>query len=205
VSHIREIIDALEKCSAQIISPKDKLFAPAAQLIREQQAEIVQLRKEATDKGQAIVSLKRELIASRQLFEVDRIGNEWGVVIPPEWDAGKIDKLVEARKATDCRYADPELKLVLMLARFAGLRVPSEIKGMRFSDVEWEADKFYVRSPKTEKHKGGEGRYVPLFQQVRAGLKRPASVKPKCPRAARRAATLSKVYSRVIRRKGGGR
>jgi integrase len=69
-----------------------------------------------------------------------------------------------------CRYADPELKLVLMLARFAGLRVPSEIKGMRFSDVEWEADKIYIRSPKTEHHKGGEGRYVPLFHQVRGPL-----------------------------------
>jgi integrase len=239
-----------------------------------------------------------------------------------------------------CRYADPELKLVLMLARFAGLRVPSELRAMRFSDIEWEHDKIYIRSPKTEHHKGGEGRYIPLFfhlrsalmdaqewsvegqpnvfygsaplssvvlrhrltkmlcrlgitpwprlfQNLRAswetdclrlfpsetpkwaghshlisqrnyhmqtddsfraaaapppaqfaanrssgqgvgesttgsvsageqeayrvpaailpGLKRPASVKPKCPRAARRAATLSKVYSRVIRRKGGGR
>jgi integrase len=69
-----------------------------------------------------------------------------------------------------CRYADPELKLVLMLARFAGLRVPSELLAMRFSDIEWEHDKIYVRSPKTEHHKGGEGRYVPLFHQVRSPL-----------------------------------
>jgi integrase len=69
-----------------------------------------------------------------------------------------------------CRYADPELKLVLMLARFAGLRVPSELRAMRFSDIEWEHDKIYIRSPKTEHHKGGEGRYIPLFHQVRGPL-----------------------------------
>jgi integrase len=69
-----------------------------------------------------------------------------------------------------CRYADPELKLVLMLARFAGLRVPSELRAMRFSDIEWEHDKIYIRSPKTEHHKGGEGRYIPLFHQVRHSL-----------------------------------
>jgi integrase len=70
-------------------------------------------------------------------------------------------------------HADVELAAALMLARFAGLRVPSELVGLRDTDIHWDKDRFWTRSPKTEHHEGGAGRFVPLFpkiQQTMLGL-----------------------------------
>lgn len=59
-----------------------------------------------------------------------------------------------------------EWKLIFALARFGGLRTPSETLLLRWSDINWEAGKMLVRSPKTEAHAGGESRYVPLFPEL---------------------------------------
>jgi integrase len=37
---------------------------------------------------------------------------------------------------------------------------------LRWEDVNWGRHCFYVRSPKTERHKGKEGRWVPLFPEL---------------------------------------
>jgi integrase len=62
---------------------------------------------------------------------------------------------------------DDEWKLIIALARYGGLRTPSEIFSLKWSDVNWERNRFYVRSPKTERHAGKEGRFVPLFPELR--------------------------------------
>ena len=36
--------------------------------------------------------------------------------------------------------------------------------------MNWELDRFYVRSPKTEHHEGKEGRWVPLFPELKSEL-----------------------------------
>ena len=67
-------------------------------------------------------------------------------------------------------HADVELAAALMLARFAGLRVPSELVGLRDTDIHWDKYKFWARSPKTEHHEGGEGRFVPVFFKIQPTL-----------------------------------
>lgn len=62
---------------------------------------------------------------------------------------------------------DLEWKLIFALSRFGGLRCPSEHLGLRWSDIDWEHDKFLVHSPKTEHHRGGESRWVPIFPELR--------------------------------------
>lgn len=59
-----------------------------------------------------------------------------------------------------------EWKLIFALARYAGLRTPSETLLLRWGDINWEAGKMLVHSPKTEAHAGGESRYVPLFPEL---------------------------------------
>jgi len=65
---------------------------------------------------------------------------------------------------------DIEWRLIVSLARYGGLRTPSETLLLRWGDVLWDQHKLYVRSPKTEHHIGGESRYVPLFPELRSLL-----------------------------------
>lgn len=65
---------------------------------------------------------------------------------------------------------DTEWKLVIALARFAGLRVPSEPLAMKWEHVDWPRDRMTVPSPKTEHHEGGESRVVPIFTELRPYL-----------------------------------
>ncbi len=73
--------------------------------------------------------------------------------------------LEEAKKVIDA-CPDPEWKLLFALARYGGLRVPSEALRLRWSDLDWEHGRFVVPSPKTEHHEGGESRVVPIFPEL---------------------------------------
>jgi len=41
---------------------------------------------------------------------------------------------------------------------------------LRWEDVNWERERFYVRSSKTAHHEGKEGRWVPIFPELKAEL-----------------------------------
>ena len=61
-------------------------------------------------------------------------------------------------------------RLVFALARYGGLRCPSEFLPLRWGDVNWELGRIRVRSPKTEHHDGHGERWVPLFPELRPFL-----------------------------------
>ena len=63
---------------------------------------------------------------------------------------------------------DPKWIAVFALLRWAGLRCPSELKTLRWSDVDLRPDKMQlrVRSPKTEHHEGREQRVVPIVPEL---------------------------------------
>jgi len=61
-------------------------------------------------------------------------------------------------------------RVIIALARIGGLRAPSEIVALRWEDVNWEKNCFYVRSSKTEEHEGKESRIVPIFPELKAEL-----------------------------------
>jgi len=65
-----------------------------------------------------------------------------------------------------------EWRTIIALARIGGLRCPSELKRLKWSDVNWAENRFLVRSPKTEHHEGKSKRIVPLFQELRSELDR---------------------------------
>ncbi len=47
---------------------------------------------------------------------------------------------------------DVQLQALIALARYAGLRCPSEMRELKWSDVNWDKRSLTVRSPKTEAH-----------------------------------------------------
>jgi integrase len=65
---------------------------------------------------------------------------------------------------------DAEWRLIFALARYGGLRTPSETLALRWADIDWPAGKMTVHSPKTARHAGKETRLVPLFPELRQEL-----------------------------------
>jgi len=63
-----------------------------------------------------------------------------------------------------------EWRLIVALARFGGLRCPSEHLALRWHDVDWEKGRIHVQSPKTEHHEGKAVRTIPMFPELEAAL-----------------------------------
>ena len=61
-------------------------------------------------------------------------------------------------------------RAIVALARFGGLRCPSEVLSLEWQGVDWEGGRIRVESPKTAHHPGKASRMVPLFPEVRAIL-----------------------------------
>ena len=59
-----------------------------------------------------------------------------------------------------------KLKLTFALARYAGLRTPSETRLLTWRDIEWKRGRLTVRSPKTERFAGHEQRIVPITPKL---------------------------------------
>jgi len=63
-----------------------------------------------------------------------------------------------------------EWKLLVALARFGGMRVPTETSLLKWQDIDWKQVTMLVTSPKTARHAGGGSRTVPLFTELRPYL-----------------------------------
>ena len=59
----------------------------------------------------------------------------------------------------------PKQRLIIALARYGGLRCPSELVGLKWSEVNWKRNRFIVHSPKTE-GQGKAKRTVPIFKEL---------------------------------------
>jgi integrase len=71
----------------------------------------------------------------------------------------------DARKVLD-KLPSPEWRLLFALARWGGLRVPSEPAAMTWADVDWQDRRLVVHASKTEHHEGHESRVIPLFPEI---------------------------------------
>lgn len=59
---------------------------------------------------------------------------------------------------------------IVALARFGGLRTPSETLSIKWGDVDWELGRLAVPEPKVEHHEGRGIRSVPFFPELREHL-----------------------------------
>ncbi|MCA8998340.1 MAG: tyrosine-type recombinase/integrase [Planctomycetaceae bacterium] len=73
---------------------------------------------------------------------------------------------------------DDEFRLIFALARFAGLRTPSETLALTWDDVDWERNLLHVHSVKTERYSGKESRVVPIFPELKEILDRVWAMAP---------------------------
>ena len=65
---------------------------------------------------------------------------------------------------------DHHWRMIIALSRYGGLRCPSEVLSLRWQDIDWEANRIMVTSPKTAHHPGKDSRVIPLFAELRPYL-----------------------------------
>lgn len=73
--------------------------------------------------------------------------------------ADEVDRMIEASPNTEWR-------LLFGLARYAGLRIPSESHLLTWADMDFERGRLTVHSPKTEHHEGHEQRIIPITPKL---------------------------------------
>jgi integrase len=123
-----------------------------------------------------MTAVNKRLIHARQMLEdAVRFGhistNPWKHVRQRQGDPSERRAYVSVadthRVIEDC----PNVwwKLLVALARFGGLRTPSESFSLTWGDVDWERGRLSVPSPKTE-NAGRSHRVIPLFPLLRLHL-----------------------------------
>ncbi len=107
-------------------------------------------------------ALRRKLIAENPFSELKATvgSNRAREYFLSHQDA---EKIIEA-------CPDTQWRLIFALARYGGLRTPSETLLLRWIDINWEKYRMLVHSPKTEHHSGGESRLVPIFPELYSHL-----------------------------------
>jgi len=105
----------------------------------------------------------RRRVIDRNPFEEVRCGSQANPARKHFVDRPTIEAVLAA-----CPSA--EWRLIFALARYAGLRIPSEIEELKWSDVNWERHRITVRVPKLAYRAGHEERIVPIFAELRPYL-----------------------------------
>jgi len=63
--------------------------------------------------------------------------------------------------------SNTQWRTIFALARFGGVRVPSELLPLKWCDINWDRGTILITSPKTAHLVGGESRVCPLFPELR--------------------------------------
>ncbi len=75
-----------------------------------------------------------------------------------------IDRQIIEKVISVC--PDAQWKLLIALSRYAGLRCPSEHLALKWSDIDFKADKITVHASKTEHHRNKGIRVIPIFREI---------------------------------------
>lgn len=123
-----------------------------------------------------MTTINKRLIHARQMLEdAVRFGhisaNPWKHVRQRQGDPSERRAYVSVNDTLRVIEHCPNVwwKLLVALARFGGLRTPSESFSLTWGDVDWERGRLSVPSPKTESS-GKTHRVIPLFPLLRPHL-----------------------------------
>ena len=123
-------------------------------------------------------SVRRNLGRSRQFFEAavrkrlidsNPFAHLRSLTVKGNAERFKFVTLAEINKVIDAA-PDAQWRLIVALARYGGIRTPSETLALKWSDVDWERQRIRVPSPKTERY-GKSFREIPLFPELEPYLR----------------------------------
>lgn len=113
---------------------------------------------------------KRKGLVRTNPFHHLRAGGEHNESRKQFIDQATIERVIE-------HAPDAQWRAIIALARFGGLRCPSEILELTWDDVDWANNKLTVQSPKTKKL-GKPYRVIPLFPELRKHLEEAHELAP---------------------------
>lgn len=97
--------------------------------------------------------------------------NPFAEVKIPSADASHRQHFVDrARVQRLLDVANPTWRTIIALARFGGLRCPSEVLSLEWRHVDWKANRITVPSPKTDRYDGKGSRQIPIYEELRPFL-----------------------------------
>ena len=124
-------------------------------------------------KGQAEATVRRRCKRARQFFAAaikhgHLTANPFNGI--PTGNVANKERRVQVDRVTIATVIaacpDDQWRLIFALARYGGLRIPSEIQGLRWDNIDRARRRFTVHSPKTEHIDGMKYREVPLFPEL---------------------------------------
>ncbi len=149
--------------------PKDKLLADLVPSECEQWHEWLLTKLASSTAGQHLRRMRQllKVAAKDRLIAVNPME---GIRTSGTQDRSKNAYVSETDtqailKACECK----QWRVIIALSRIAGLRCPSEVFALRWSDIHWDLGTFTVTSSKGAKAGKGQ-RTVPLFPAVRREL-----------------------------------
>ena len=126
----------------------------------------------------AAATVSREIKRSRQFFEYAKdcrvIDENPFAKIKAGSQANAKRKAFVGRDVIDRVLGaclDNDWRLVVVLARYGGLRIPSEFERLTWSNVDWHGQRLTVRVPKKEHLAGHETRTLPIFPEIEPYLR----------------------------------
>lgn len=167
----RKMNDGTIKCYLKVITNLKSQFTGAFSDIGPDEAQAFQTYLKNT---YAAATASRRIKACRTIWQwaiENDLGREnpWkGVKAGSQTNSARKEYVPAETVKGLIDIADDEMKLVLSLSRFCGLRVPSEIKSLRWEDIDLREGTMRISSVKTMHHQGHEERYIPIFHQARA-------------------------------------
>lgn len=171
-------------------------------------------RKAIADSGLAPATVAKRVHVARAIF---KRAIRWGLIpSSPFADlrAGSQSNpdrthyvTPETIRAVLAACPDDQWRAIVALSRYAGLRCPSEVVGLRWGDVNWERGRLTVRSPKTAGHEGHAVRVVPIVAELRAILlalfdQAEPGTEPVVPRLRDPRVNLRTTFTKIINRAG---
>ncbi len=167
--------DLKPKSKAALESTREKLVAyfkpglPLRDITADQASE---WRAKLQADGLSVASVKHHVGNAKGMFN-EACRRELILANPFEHLSGgstaaSNERYVTPEEAARIIGACPDVRwrVLFGLARFAGLRAPSETHLLTWGDVDWERGRLNVRSPKTEHHAGHERRAVPIMPKL---------------------------------------
>ena len=128
-------------------------------------------------KKYATATVAREVKRARQYFEYAKdcklIADNPFAKIRAGSQRNTSRKFFVSREVIDAVLAacpDNEWRLIVVLARYAGLRIPSELEELTWERIDWEHNRFTVVVKKKEHIDGHGTRVVPIFPEIRPYL-----------------------------------
>ena len=125
----------------------------------------------------ARATISRRIIACRTIWKK---GQRWKMTTDNPFSGVKAGMqtnparqyfvpLQDAQKLIEA-CPDAQWRLIIALNRFGGVRVPSEVVPLKWSDINWEERKIRITSTKNERHHGRGSRIIPLFPELEGPL-----------------------------------